>query len=75
MKIEPVSNSAGDCFEVAIGVVAMLLDTAVDEAEWIIRRTAHLRAEGVRADIAARRVEAERIGQPWASWPADYPRF
>ena len=76
MKFQPVTNRLNIAFEYAIAGIAVLRDMHLDEAEWYVRRAAQLVSIDGRDPHEARRmIEAERVGEPWANWPDDYPRF
>jgi hypothetical protein len=76
MKFQPVCNQLNIAFEHAIAGIAVLRDMSLEEAEWYVRRGAHLiTIEGRDPQEARRMIEAERVGEPWAKWPDDYPRF
>lgn len=45
------------------------------EAEWRIRRMIALRLAGRSDQEIPHILQAESVGEPWASWPADAPRF
>lgn len=75
MKFEPVSNDANECLKAVFKLVAADRGMSETEAEWIVRRLARLTSDGLSVDAAGERIEAEAVGEPWAYWPDDYPRF
>lgn len=76
MKFQPVHNGYAECFPFAIGLLAGADDKAIIEVEWEVRRLAYLvSVDRLPMSQARRKIEAERIGEPWAKWPDDYPRF